>query len=147
MDRRDYINTFGSLYPRDTKFHENDMTLEIPVFYTEEGAEIEESVRFPAKYEVCETCNGKGKHVNPSIDSHGITASEFAEDPDFREEYMSGAYDVPCYECEGKRVVPRVDEEACKGTDLEKRLKDLENNIQSEHECRMTEMAERRMGA
>lgn len=61
-----------------------------------------------AHYEVCPTCEGHGKHVNPSIDSNGLTAEDFEEDPDFREEYMSGSYDVTCYQCGGKRVVPSV---------------------------------------
>ena len=57
-------------------------------------------------YEVCDVCDGKGHHVNPAIDSHGISASEFDEDPDFSESYWRGDYDVPCYRCHGKRVIP-----------------------------------------
>ena len=56
----------------------------------------------PAVYEVCETCGGKGKHVNPAIDGHGISAEEMHEDPDFAEDYFSGVYDVPCEECGGR---------------------------------------------
>lgn len=63
-------------------------------------------VEIPAQYEVCDLCQGKGKHVNPSIDSHGISPDEFAEDPDFFEDYMRGAYDIPCNKCKGQRVVP-----------------------------------------
>lgn len=65
----------------------------------------------PVKYEVCETCGGKGKHVNPGIDSHGLSAEDFYEDPDFAENYVSGIYDVPCNECHGNRVALVVDEE------------------------------------
>jgi len=65
---------------------------------------------FPMKYEVCPTCNGHGKHTNPSIDSHGLSAEDFAEDPDFREDYFSGVYDVACYECGGRTTVAVVDE-------------------------------------
>lgn len=65
----------------------------------------------PARLEVCGTCDGKGSHVNPSIDSHGITGEEWARDWDdeSREAYMSGRYDVQCYECAGKRVAPEID--------------------------------------
>lgn len=63
----------------------------------------------PAKFEVCDTCRGKGSHVNPSIDGNGLTAEDFAEDPDFREDYFSGVYDVTCHECKGLRVVPVID--------------------------------------
>lgn len=75
------------------------------------GGGCEEEVEIPIKYEVCQTCDGKGRHVNPSIDSHGISAEEFYEDPDFGEDYFSGVYDVPCCECGGLRVVPEIDEE------------------------------------
>jgi hypothetical protein len=56
-------------------------------------------------YEVCPRCRGEGKHVNPSIDSHGLTREDFDQDPDFEEDYFSGVYDVPCYVCSGARVV------------------------------------------
>jgi hypothetical protein len=62
---------------------------------------------------VCPTCEGEGKHVNPSIDSHGISREEFDEDPDFEEAYFSGAYDVTCVECKGQRVVPGCEVEGC----------------------------------
>jgi hypothetical protein len=54
---------------------------------------------------VCDQCGGTGTMVNPSIDAGGISAHEFAEDPDFAEDYFSGRYDVPCSECNGLRVV------------------------------------------
>jgi hypothetical protein len=66
--------------------------------------------RIPVRYEVCGTCEGKGKHVNPNIDRNGLTAEDFDEDPDFRENYFSGMYDVPCNECHGNRVSLVVDE-------------------------------------
>lgn len=70
--------------------------------YGDEGEEIE--VKFV--WEVCPTCNGKGTHVNPSIDCNGLTAEDFADDPDFAESYIRGDYDVACYDCGGKRVIP-----------------------------------------
>lgn len=79
--------------------------------------EVEEKV--PGKYEVCGRCTGKGTHVNPAIDGHGITSEEFEQDPDFEEAYFGGVYDVPCYECKGKRVVLVVDEEKAKAADPE----------------------------
>jgi hypothetical protein len=71
----------------------------------EDGEERE--VEIPVEFEVCGTCEGKGKHVNPSIDSHGITEDEWGQwSPEEQETYLSGGYDVECYECSGKRVVP-----------------------------------------
>ncbi len=84
------------------------VTLTIVDDETEDELEVE----LPAKFEVCGTCDGKGSHVNPSIDSEGISAEDFDEDPDFEESYFAGHFDVSCNECGGLRVVPKVDEEA-----------------------------------
>ncbi len=62
-------------------------------------------IEIPARYEVCETCDGRGTHVNPSIDRRGISAREMHEDPDFADDYRRGTYDVQCNECAGRRVV------------------------------------------
>lgn len=99
-DRRDsYRQWYSSFDPKS-------------MMLTLEGAgNDDEDLLIPARYEVCETCSGKGKHVNPSIDAgHGITQEEFDEDPDFRESYVRGDYDVQCVECKGQRVVPVMDE-------------------------------------
>ena len=70
--------------------------------FAEEGGEVE--VALPAVYEVCPTCRGEGKTVNPAIDGDGITGEEWARDwdDDDREAYFRGDYDVPCRECGGK---------------------------------------------
>lgn len=85
-----------------------------------ETAEVE--IDLPAKYEVCDLCHGEGKHVNPAVDGNGLTQEDFDEDPDFREAYFSGVYDVRCEECQGTRVMLEVDEAACKAQGLEKEL-------------------------
>ena len=64
-----------------------------------------EDVTMPVQWAVCPTCEGAGSHVNPSIDAGGISPEDFEADPDFEEAYRSGRYDVPCYECGGRRVV------------------------------------------
>lgn len=66
-------------------------------------------VSVPVCFDVCPTCNGRGSHVNPSIDCDGLSAEDFAEDPDFAEDYVQGFYDVPCYGCHGRNVVPSLD--------------------------------------
>lgn len=70
---------------------------------------LERVLMVPCKFEVCNLCDGKGTHVNPSIDAGGLSAEDFAEDPDFREDYFSGMYDIPCNKCSGKRVTPVVE--------------------------------------
>jgi len=77
-------------------------------FWDEDGEEY--VVRFPAKWGICDNCRGNGSHVNRSIDGNGLSADDFAEDPDFREDYMSGIYDVCCEECYGSGKVLVVDE-------------------------------------
>ena len=54
-------------------------------------------------WEICEHCHGEGVHDNPNLHSVGGPGIEglAEEDPDFREEYMSGMYDVPCKTCRG----------------------------------------------
>lgn len=70
---------------------------------------------FPAKVltDACWQCGGKGTMVNPSIDAGGISGDVFDDDPDFREAYFSGAYDVTCSACRGNghsREVQLLDE-------------------------------------
>jgi len=82
--------------------------LKVEIEDPETGDEIE--VQIPARYEVCDRCEGRGKHVNPSVDGNGLSQEDFDEDPDFRENYFSGVYDVPCEDCKGQRVILVPDE-------------------------------------
>ena len=103
-----------------------------------------EIVRIPAKYEVCPTCDGKGTHVNPSIDGHGITGEEMNElGQDFVNDYFSGAFDVVCNYCKGMRVVLEVDREAT----LPRWIKLYDEMWNDEWETRRAYDAERRVGA
>lgn len=81
--------------------------------YDDDSGEYEIPMRI--KFEVCGTCDGRGKHVNPSIDAGGISGEDFDRDPEFRRDYFDGQYDVQCYECKGERVVavpdPQTDDE------------------------------------
>jgi hypothetical protein len=79
--------------------------------FDKEGDEIQ--LKLPAKYQVCGTCEGRGTHVNPNIDGNGLSAEDFAEDPDFEEGYFRGDYDVQCGTCHGTRVVAVPDLPRC----------------------------------
>lgn len=103
----------------------------------------EEEHTVPIKFEVCPTCHGKGTHVNPSVDCNGLTREDFDEDPDFLDSYMSGMYDVSCYECKGERVVPVRDDERIEPKLLQ-RIKEQEEEL---YEFRQLQASERRMGA
>ena len=112
--------------------------------YDDEGDTIH--VSFPAHYEVCSRCRGEGKHVNPSIDGHGISPEEFAEDPDFEEAYFRGDYDVTCGECKGMRVV-LVEDPDLFNAEQKANWAKLEAQWEQEAaDARLSEM-ERRMGA
>lgn len=100
------------------------------VFRTDHDIHLE----VPAVFDICPTCKGKGTHVNPSIDRHGLTREDFLEDPDFEEEYFNGTYDIKCNECDGLRVVPCLEDADGNFLDkdyeilLEKEMKFIENN-------------------
>jgi hypothetical protein len=96
----------------------------------------------PTKFVVCDRCEGRGKHVNPNIDGNGISAEQFAEDPDFKESYFRGDYDVQCERCNGLRVVPVVDEARCKPKLLKAYKKQQQEEAQYQAECRMERRAE-----
>jgi len=128
-------------------FDERNMTLTLKegdgrLEIDEDGEEVFIGEMIPAIFEVCGTCDGKGKHVNPSIDSNGLSAEDFDEDPDFRENYFSGMYDVPCNECHGKRVVPAPDYNRM----TEEQKKNVEEAIESHHAGQYEEYMERKMG-
>jgi hypothetical protein len=94
-------------------------------------------------WEVCGTCNGKGTHVNPGIDAHGLSREDFDADPDFREEYFSGAYDIPCNECHGRTTVAIADPDHNTPEALEAVYAILQDRADYAAEC----AAERKMGA
>lgn len=110
-----------------------------PICKTELVWEIE----LPTTKEVCPLCQGEGKHVNPSIDAHGLTGNDFAEDPDFAEGYFSGTYDVSCNECHGLRVVDVANFERM----APEHRALYEQQQRSLAEMYSIEAAERRMGA
>ncbi len=110
-----------------------------------EEVDFEEEIRLPAKYVVCSRCEGKGTHVNPSIDGHGITAEEW-NGPDWSEEdkenYLTGFYDVACYECSGKRVTLAVDEDACDKKLYEEYVNYLDEKAKEDYADRRMRWAE-----
>ena len=103
MDRRDY---HGNRTPVNHAAQIADGFIVVTYYsYEDDQDGIEVTEKLPCIAEVCGTCRGKGTHVNPSIDAHGIGREEFDEDPDFHEDYFRGVYDVTCYECGGNKVV------------------------------------------
>lgn len=79
-------------------FENDDIKLPDNVYWNEDGF-----LMIPVKVllEVCDYCDGRGHYVNPNIDDHGLTADDFADDPDFEEAYFGGAFDMSCAACKG----------------------------------------------
>lgn len=109
--------------------------------------DTEQELEIPAKYEVCDRCEGRGAHVDPAIDGNGLSREDFDGDPDFKESYFSGHYDVRCRDCDGKRVELHPD--WAKMTPEQREA--YERYSQGERDWRAASraemMAERRMGA
>lgn len=84
---------------------------------------------------VCPTCRGEGVLRG----YEGVyTSDDFAEDPDFADEYM--AHRRPCHQCEGNRVVRGLTDAAHERPAVQAYVKEI---------CDMlaVEAQERRMGA
>jgi len=105
---------------------------------SDENVVISEGADIPIRFDVCGICDGRGSYVNPSIDSHGLTGADFAEDPDFRDSYFSGVYDITCDLCGGNRVVPVP-------TDVS-HARALEKSAEYDYECQLEREAELRYG-
>lgn len=121
-------------------------------FEDDDGNEV--SHELPAKNEVCERCEGDGKHVNPAVECEGggITGSEMAEilaeNPDFMTDYMGGTYDIRCEVCNGEKVILVVDEDA---VEMDPTLTEIYKAYCEQQEAdaafERESAAERRMGA
>ena len=84
------------------------MEIEVGVGYDDNGEIIKKSL--PAKFIVCQNCEGHGTVLNPSMAGHCYTQDEFNDafdDEDDRAAYFTrgGKYDVQCQLCKGKNVV------------------------------------------
>ena len=67
--------------------------------------QIESEYIITTTNKLCHMCGGDGTVVNPSIDAGGLTSDDFAEDPDFYDDYRSRVYDISCPECKGNKVI------------------------------------------
>ncbi len=108
----------------------------------EDGTYVDE-IELPTTWVVCGVCEGKGTHVNPSIDCNGITAEEFAEDPDFEESYRRGDYDQQCNKCGGRTTVRGIDWDAM----TPEQRTAYQKQCEEEAEDRACQLAEIRAGA
>lgn len=106
MDFRDRLANFGpGDFPEGAEVDSQKKIVHFEL-ESEDGEMVSHTISF--SWGVCPSCDGDGSYVNPSIDAHGISSEEFSEDPDFRESYFSGAYDITCEHCKGQRVAPKA---------------------------------------
>ncbi len=119
-----------SHYPSGIK---EDHERQVLIVETEDGDE-----EYKAEYQVCPDCDGKGKYVNPAIDSHGLSTEDFAEDPDFQEDYFGGIYDITCRSCKGRRVIlaPTTDEGKAAVAEIIQEAREYQMEVAAErHAC------------
>ena len=145
LDERNYQLDPRTLAAARKKPQLDEKTMRL-IFVLCDDEDDEEIHTLPAKYAVCDTCGGRGKHVNPAIDASGLTQDDFDEDPDFAEGYWGGRYDVGCYECKGARVVPVPNEDAMNDDERELYDKWIRSENDDAAYDRMCAM-ERAMGA
>lgn len=128
---------------------ENTMTVRWTRMDEDENETI---IEFPARFEVCDLCQGKGTHVNPSIDAGGLSDDDEFWYDDIDSEtgesrYRRGDYNIPCNCCKGRRVMLVIDRARVEGQSelvalLDKYDEYMADEAAYEAECR----AEHRMG-
>jgi len=133
IDRMNYLN--------DPRVNATAPTTEIEIY--NEKTDDYDTIQLPTKWAICDTCSGEGKYVNPSIDAGGISSEAFLDDPDFYDDYMGGAFDVPCGACGGSGKVKEADLDCLSDEQREA----LEAQQEAEYYAAMESRAERMMGA
>lgn len=98
------------------------------------------------RWVICPRCEGEAKVDHP-VFSNGITQSEWADwEPEEREKYFAGAYDVTCPECKGRGSVQEPD--VARMSFAEKRvLVEKRRERRADREIERMYQLERTMGA
>lgn len=116
----------------------------IRISYVDENGDDQERT-LPARWAICDRCDGHGVH-DPDAFSDGFSSQDFANDPDFAEEYFAGRYDVCCSECSGSgKVLVPAEEQLT--TEQAQALACYREAQEHARECDRIRDAERRAGA
>lgn len=119
----------------------------IPFTYEDDNGD-EYTVDFPTRWEICDDCQGDGTTYLgwAAVDQPAFTAEDFEEDPDFRADYLSGAYDKDCPTCDGTGKVREIDEDAAAAR-FPEAFQAYIDDCQAEADYRAAVRAEQRAGA
>lgn len=111
------------------------------------------------RWVICGCCEGSGRAENPAF-SNGFTSSEWSEiqsdydmdgETNAADRYLSGAYDVPCNDCNASGKVQEADMEAMTTRERRVYIVQQAREWQRKHPYDWRNdpesMAERRMGA
>lgn len=99
---------------------------------TKKGKSFE--VLLPSMRAVCPGCNGDGTELRGGLKGC-VISDESLSDPDFRQSYFGGDYDVACSECKGLRVVDVVDEDRLTPKMKDRYFRAVDEANQAEAEC------------
>lgn len=96
----------------------------------ETGDDMHE-VQLPAQWCICGRCRGEGK---TSAHLGSFTREDFDEDPDFKQDYLDGLYDIACEACDGSGKVREIDRDACTSDDQQAALKQMDDDAEDRRE-------------
>lgn len=108
--------------------------------------DCEETFKTPAKWHICQACEGCGTDRGASVecDGGGFTSSQWADqNEEFKRDYLAGKYERPCEFCAGSGKVLVVDHDALSPADRQCLLQQERDDAAERRIRRM----ERMMGA
>jgi hypothetical protein len=110
LDNYNYYSDFRVINAKSSASFLENCDLQKMVYHLiiDDGEGEETCEELPLKMEVCPTCAGTGRHVDPSVDSGGY----YSDCEDEKEYYFSGGYSICCQTCHGRNVVPTIDRKA-----------------------------------
>lgn len=104
-------------------------------------------IEFPCSRMVCPSCDGEGTELRGGLKGAVFTSEDFAEDPEFAENYFGGRYDVACSECKGRNVVDDLNVEELWDKLTPQQQEDRQRYCDDESAAREEEYGERIRGA